>query len=303
MPDSEAVRERPSGDGGTDLARNASRSIPPPDTRRTRCRPSGGPHRRSRPSRHTRHTRHTRHPVLLPHLSRVLQDRAQVCRRCRVPPSRRRAGPGPPVAVVVPPPSSGRPRGPVHSVPVPRSQARRGQDGPRRPGRHQAGGERFQAQGHGLRPHSRQGGRSRSKLRSPSWRPRLPLCRPTPRPPTPPKAKGWVGGKEVDLPAELDRREKRLARPQAARTRLEARAAAEARDDSLFPKYKGGRPRTFTLPRSPYSVTKLWTVSPPPEGSPRAGGPGESGRAVGAPAYRLDRPPSASPGTSARSRR
>jgi transposase len=36
-------------------------------------------------------------------------------------------------------------------------------------------------------------------------------------------------GKEVDLPAELDRREKRLARLQAARTQIEAEAAAKAR--------------------------------------------------------------------------
>jgi len=36
-------------------------------------------------------------------------------------------------------------------------------------------------------------------------------------------------GKDVDLPAELDRREKRLARLQAARAQIEAEAAAEAR--------------------------------------------------------------------------
>lgn len=36
-------------------------------------------------------------------------------------------------------------------------------------------------------------------------------------------------GKEVDLPAELDRREKRLARLQAARAQIEAEAAAKAR--------------------------------------------------------------------------
>ncbi|MET8291993.1 hypothetical protein ABZV80_43760 [Streptomyces sp. NPDC005132] len=33
-------------------------------------------------------------------------------------------------------------------------------------------------------------------------------------------------GKEVDLPAELDRREKRLARLQAARAQIEIEAAA-----------------------------------------------------------------------------
>ncbi|MFD5161230.1 IS1182 family transposase [Streptomyces hawaiiensis] len=39
-----------------------------------------------------------------------------------------------------------------------------------------------------------------------------------------------VDGKEVDLPAELDRREKRLARLQAARAQIEAEAAAKARE-------------------------------------------------------------------------
>lgn len=38
-----------------------------------------------------------------------------------------------------------------------------------------------------------------------------------------------VGGKETDLPAELGRREKRLARLQAARAQIEAEAAAKAR--------------------------------------------------------------------------
>lgn len=38
-----------------------------------------------------------------------------------------------------------------------------------------------------------------------------------------------VTGKEVDLPAELDRREKRLAKLQAARAQIEAEAAAKAR--------------------------------------------------------------------------
>jgi transposase len=38
-----------------------------------------------------------------------------------------------------------------------------------------------------------------------------------------------VDGKEVDLPAELDRREKRLAKLQAARAQIEAEAAAKAR--------------------------------------------------------------------------
>lgn len=38
-----------------------------------------------------------------------------------------------------------------------------------------------------------------------------------------------VDGKEVDLPAELDRREKRLAKMQAARAQIEAEAAAKAR--------------------------------------------------------------------------
>jgi hypothetical protein len=36
-------------------------------------------------------------------------------------------------------------------------------------------------------------------------------------------------GKEVDLPTELDRREKRLAKLQAARAQIEAEAAAKAR--------------------------------------------------------------------------
>lgn len=38
-----------------------------------------------------------------------------------------------------------------------------------------------------------------------------------------------VDVKEVDLPAELDRREKRLARMQAARAQIEAEAAAKTR--------------------------------------------------------------------------
>src|SRR5205807_5093442 len=38
-----------------------------------------------------------------------------------------------------------------------------------------------------------------------------------------------VDGKEADLPAELDRREKRLARLQAARAQIEAEAAEKAR--------------------------------------------------------------------------
>ncbi|OIJ97336.1 hypothetical protein BIV23_31185 [Streptomyces monashensis] len=36
-------------------------------------------------------------------------------------------------------------------------------------------------------------------------------------------------GKDTDLPAELDRREKRLARLQAARAQIEAEAADKAR--------------------------------------------------------------------------
>lgn len=42
-------------------------------------------------------------------------------------------------------------------------------------------------------------------------------------------ARFGVDGKEVDLPAELSRREKRLARLQAARAQIEAEAAAKAR--------------------------------------------------------------------------
>ncbi|MBB4789724.1 septal ring factor EnvC (AmiA/AmiB activator) [Streptomyces nodosus] len=42
-------------------------------------------------------------------------------------------------------------------------------------------------------------------------------------------ARFGVDGKEADLPAELDRREKRLARLQAARAQIEAEAADKAR--------------------------------------------------------------------------
>lgn len=42
-------------------------------------------------------------------------------------------------------------------------------------------------------------------------------------------ARDGVDGTDVDLPAELDRREKRLARLQAARAQIEAEAAAKAR--------------------------------------------------------------------------
>jgi hypothetical protein len=42
-------------------------------------------------------------------------------------------------------------------------------------------------------------------------------------------ARFGVDGKDVDLPAELDRREKRLARMQAARAQIEAEAAERAR--------------------------------------------------------------------------
>ena len=39
-----------------------------------------------------------------------------------------------------------------------------------------------------------------------------------------------ITGKDTDLPAELDHREKRLARLKAARAQIEAEAAAKARE-------------------------------------------------------------------------
>lgn len=56
-----------------------------------------------------------------------------------------------------------------------------------------------------------------------------------------------VDGKEVDLPAELDRREKRLAKMQAARAQIEAEAAAKARaraEDTERRRRSGSAPAT-----------------------------------------------------------
>jgi hypothetical protein len=155
-------------------------------------------------------------------------DRAKVRRRHRVPVPGRRQGPGLPLDLAVPPPPPGRPRRPFHPVAAPRAEARHGQDGPPRPGRHQARSERLQAQGDELRPPGRQGGADRGRDRRSGGPGRRPARR----------RRGHrhrrgpdvgIDGKDTDLPAELDRREKRLARLQAARAQIEAEAADKAR--------------------------------------------------------------------------
>ena len=159
-------------------------------------------------------------------------DRAPLRRRRRVPVPGRRPGSGLPLDRPIPPPPPGRPRRPVHPVAAPGAEARHGQDGPRRPGRHETGGQRLQAQGDELRPPGRQGGAHRGRDRRTGGEGRR-ACWPTRRPPTKAEDQTFgVDGKEADLPAELDRREKRLGqdtgrprpdrgrgRPQGPRTR------------------------------------------------------------------------------------
>jgi hypothetical protein len=86
-------------------------------------------------------------------------------------------------------------------------------------------------------------------------------------------------GKDVDLPAELDRREKRLARLQAARAQIEAEAAERGRKHAETPSGadktasaptipRPSRPPAAPPPMRPARRTRRRPTSPtPPRGS------------------------------------